>query len=116
MANLFFVKGDTLFTPALSAGILPGVIRSEVLQAAKKHSIDAEEGHYSLDSLKTAEAVFLTNSSAGILPVCSIEAEDFSATFNRSPKTIETLKIAFEDTKKCKSVALTDEPEPKEPE
>lgn len=116
MANLFFAKGDTLFTPALSTGILPGVIRSEVLQAAKKHSIDAEEGHYSLDSLKTAEAVFLTNSSVGILPVCLIDTGDSKLVYNAPHPIVDSLMIALAAAKKLKSVALTDEPEPKESE
>lgn len=114
VANLFFVKDNILYTPALSTGILPGVIRGEVIEIARKHSISVEEGHYPLDALKTTEAFFLTNSSVGILPVDSIEAEDLSATFNHPSKVVETLKIAFEDTKKRKLVVLTDELEPKE--
>ncbi len=106
VANLFFVEDDTLLTPALSTGILPGVIRSEVLHAAKKHSINAEEGQYALDSLKTAEAVFLTNSSVGVLPVCLIDAGDSNITYSESHPIVDSLKSALADAKERKSVKL----------
>ena len=108
MANLFFVKEATVFTPAFSTGILPGVVRSEVLQAAKKYSINVEEGHYTLDSLKTADAVFLTYSTVGILPVYLFDTGDFKVTYTVSHPIVESLMIAFEDTKRRKSVVLTD--------
>lgn len=116
VANLFFVKDGNLRTPALSTGILPGVIRAEVMKIAEKHSISIEEGHYPIEDLKAADAVFLTNSSVGILPVSSVDAADFNALFDVSSEVIETLKVALSQAKKLKSVALTDEPESKEPE
>lgn len=102
VANLFFVKDGILFTPALSNGILPGVIRSEVLQAAKKQSIKAEEGEYPLDSLKTAEAVFLTNSTVGILPVHLIDAGDPILNYDTLHPIVDLLKIALADAKERK--------------
>ena len=102
VANLFFVKDNTLFTPAFSTGILPGVIRSEVLQAANKHSINAEEGHYPPDSLKTAEAVFLTNSTVGILSVRSVDTGDFNITYNVPHPIVDSLKSALADAKELK--------------
>tara|TARA_B110000196_G_scaffold71795_1_gene61592 strand:- start:542 stop:1375 length:834 start_codon:yes stop_codon:yes gene_type:complete len=66
LANLFFIKQGRLCTPALSTGILPGVIRAEVLRLAESLAIPVEEGSYSPAVLQEAEAVFLTNSSVGI--------------------------------------------------
>lgn len=103
MANLFFLKEDTLFTPCLSTGILPGVIRSEVLQAAKKHSIAIEEGHYLSDHLKTANAVFLTNSSVGILSVHLLDMGDSSVTYNVSHPIVESLKVTLANSRRQKT-------------
>ena len=64
--NLFFIKQGRLCTPALSTGILPGVIRAEVLRLAESLAIPVEEGSYSPAVLQEAEAVFLTNSTVGI--------------------------------------------------
>ena len=109
MANLFFIKDNVLCTPALSTGILPGIIRAEVIEIAKQHSIRLEEGRYSQESLKTADAIFLTNSSFGILSVHSLEADDFSVTFDAASTMPAVLKTALSDAKKRKSVVLTDE-------
>jgi branched-subunit amino acid aminotransferase/4-amino-4-deoxychorismate lyase len=109
MANLFFIKGNTLYTPALSTGILPGVIRAEVLEAARIRSISFEEGCYPVESLKTATAVFLTNSSIGILPVSSLQADDFAVTYAASHPIVDALKIALDDAKKRKSIRLIHE-------
>ena len=108
-ANLFFVKDNRLYTPAVSTGILPGVIRAEVVEAARKHSIPVEEGHYLVEDLEAANVAFLTNSSIGIVPVSSIDAGDYTRYFDISHQMVETLKVALSDAKKRKSVMLTDE-------
>lgn len=65
--NLFFIHEGKLCTPALCHGILPGVVRSAILDIC-----DTEEGSYGVKLLDEADAVFMTNSAAGILPVSRI--------------------------------------------
>ena len=77
LANLFFIKQGRLCTPALSTGILPGVIRAEVLRLAESLAIPVEEGSYSPAVLQEAEAVFLTNSTVGIRLMDTISGEGF---------------------------------------
>ena len=103
LANLFFVKEDRLYTPALSTGILPGVIRAEVLDAARTHSIPVEEGNYSVECLKSAETAFLTNSSVGIMPVSSFFADDSTVTYTLSSHVVDTLRADLDDKRKRKS-------------
>ena len=60
-ANLFLVKGKTIYTPALHQGCVNGVMRRVVMQEAKKlgfrlHSDEVEE-----EQLLAADEVFLTN-------------------------------------------------------
>jgi len=69
IANLFFILGGRLCTPALETGILPGVIRSEVLVSAEAAAMELEEGVFPAECLNEAEALFVTNSILGILPV-----------------------------------------------
>ena len=33
VSNLFFVKNDTLYTPSLDTGILPGITRAHVIES-----------------------------------------------------------------------------------
>ncbi|MEI8199931.1 MAG: aminodeoxychorismate synthase component I [Eubacteriales bacterium] len=71
--NLFFVKNDILYTPDLSCGILPGVVREFVIQRAKALGVAVDEGKFTLDDLTGAEEVFVTNSVIGIRRVSVIE-------------------------------------------
>jgi branched-subunit amino acid aminotransferase/4-amino-4-deoxychorismate lyase len=73
LSNLFFLKDKLLCTPSKESGILPGVVRSRVLEVARNHNIKTEEGCYFPEDLQSADAVFLTNSIAGVVPVVSIK-------------------------------------------
>lgn len=72
VSNVFFLKAGVLHTPALETGILPGVVRAEVLRLAPEVNLKTREGTYEMDALEDAEAVFLTNSVAGMVPVALI--------------------------------------------
>jgi len=62
--NFFFIKNGQLCTPSLDSGILPGVIRGDLLKLC-----DVSQARYRLDDLKLAEAAFMTNSSCGLLAI-----------------------------------------------
>ncbi len=82
IGNLFFIAGGKLCTPSTEHGILPGVIRGEILKIS-----DADQGTYGVDALEDAEAVFMTNSSCGLLPVSRIvgDAWELNFTSERHP-------------------------------
>jgi len=67
IGNLFIFADGQLRTPSLVHGILPGVIRAQLLDVA-----DVEVGSYYSDMLQKAKAVYLTNSGSGIVPVARI--------------------------------------------
>jgi branched-subunit amino acid aminotransferase/4-amino-4-deoxychorismate lyase len=67
--NLFVVRGATLATPCLGGPVLPGVMRSVVLERAERLGVRVEQGRLSLAVLDQADEVFLTNSVRGIVPV-----------------------------------------------
>jgi branched-subunit amino acid aminotransferase/4-amino-4-deoxychorismate lyase len=73
LSNLFFLKDERLCTPSKESGILPGVVRGRVLEIARNQNMDTKEGRYYPEDLQSADAVFLTNSIAGVVPVVSIE-------------------------------------------
>ena len=60
--NLFIKRGDVLLTPPLSAGILPGTLRAELLDTGR-----AVERKLWPEDLETAEAVYLGNSVRGLI-------------------------------------------------
>ena len=62
MANVFWLKGNRLYTPALTTGCLPGTTREYVLENLECEEVEAEIGE-----LSDAEAVFLTSAGLGVI-------------------------------------------------
>jgi len=78
-ANLFWIRGEVLFTPALEAGCLDGAVRGLVLSAALELGVQVREARLGAQALESADAAFLTNSLMGMRPVRSFEGRVFDA-------------------------------------
>lgn len=64
ITNVFADLGDgVLATPRLDCGLLPGVLRAQLLDEGR-----AREAIYSLDDLKSARTLFVGNSLRGLIP------------------------------------------------
>ncbi|UCI09167.1 aminotransferase class IV family protein [Mesorhizobium sp. B1-1-8] len=64
ITNLFADFGDgMLATPRLDCGLLPGILRGELLDEGR-----AVEAIYSFEDLKSAKAIFVGNSLRGLIP------------------------------------------------
>ena len=64
ITNVFADFGDgVLMTPRLDCGLLPGVLRAELLDEGR-----LQEAIYSYDELKSANAIFVGNSLRGLIP------------------------------------------------
>jgi len=68
-ANIYWIKGNTLYTPALECGLLEGITRSSVLQKAKEQGFNVVEGRFTLKDLANAEYIFVSNALNGIIKV-----------------------------------------------
>ncbi len=77
MANLFWLKGATLFTPCLDKAGVSGVIRRVVLEWAQAEGIETQIGEYKLADLLNADEVFMTNSILGAAPIRAIDSHQF---------------------------------------
>jgi len=64
-ANIFMRLGDKLITPALSEGALSGITRKSVMAKAASKGLFAEEDIVTLEDLKGADEIFITNSLIG---------------------------------------------------
>jgi branched-subunit amino acid aminotransferase/4-amino-4-deoxychorismate lyase len=71
-SNLFFFEADTLHTPAPECGILPGITRDVVLDLAPANGFRTVEGRYPPEIVGASDEVFLTFTSAGIMPVAAL--------------------------------------------
>ena len=68
-SNIFWVKDNVLFTPALETGILAGITRDWVIQKAVAHGIHVLEGIFTPDNLEAAEEVFVSNAVQELVPI-----------------------------------------------
>jgi para-aminobenzoate synthetase/4-amino-4-deoxychorismate lyase len=75
-ANVFAVRGGTLFTPPLDGRLLPGTTRAALLDLAAEHGIESSEQPLHAKDLLSAEETFLTGSIRGIEPALSLDGEE----------------------------------------
>lgn len=61
-SNIFWMNEQELYTPSVECGILPGIARAKVLDAARTLGIKTNIGAYGMDAPRDAEELFFTNS------------------------------------------------------
>jgi len=71
--NLFAVHGNTVLTPPLSAGCLPGVTRAVLLDEIRIPDIQVRERTLFPADLESADEVFITSTTRELLPVVAID-------------------------------------------
>ena len=67
-ANVWWRRGESLFTPAVRPGVLPGVTRAFVLAVEP-----AREGQFDVADLLEADEAFLTSSIREVMPVVAVD-------------------------------------------
>ena len=72
-ANLFFVRDDRWYTPAVECGLLPGTVRQRVCEM--HHAV---ETHIRPDDLAGFDACYATNSLMGVRPVAVLGEARFT--------------------------------------
>ncbi|WP_152047089.1 aminotransferase class IV [Aureimonas psammosilenae] len=70
--NLFALTGNSLATPPLSDGVLPGIARGAILRLAPRIGLCPREISLSPDDIRAADALFLTNSLRLLAPVSAL--------------------------------------------
>ena len=90
-SNIYWVQDGLIFTPDQSCGLLPGICREKVLEAAHKLGLEVRLGEFQLTEFKKAQEVFITNSVRGIIRVSHLEN---ICCFNTGPIT-KTISEAY---------------------
>ena len=73
-ANVFVVRGGTLYTP--QSGILEGITRQTVFEIAAEMGIPAAERDLTPFDLYTAEEAFLCSTAGGIYPIAEADGRE----------------------------------------
>jgi branched-subunit amino acid aminotransferase/4-amino-4-deoxychorismate lyase len=71
--NVWWRRGETLYTPSLELGILAGVTRAAVLDLAGAAGFEVSEGAFRLDELATADEAFTSSSVRELMPVTELD-------------------------------------------
>jgi branched-chain amino acid aminotransferase len=71
--NLFIVHDGTLFTPPLSASILPGITRDSIVKLAGDLNIPVKESVIPREMLYLADEVFFVGTAVEVTPIRSID-------------------------------------------
>jgi branched-chain amino acid aminotransferase len=96
--TIFMVKDDTVYTPDLSASILPGITRDTIIQIAQDLGRTVIEKPLVRTDLYMADEVFMAGTAVEITPVHSIDDHEIGV----GPVTLE-LQKAYKDTVTGKS-------------
>jgi len=71
--NIFVVRGGVLYTPDLSAGILPGLTRDTIIQIAQDLGYTVVEKNLIRSDLHVADELFVCGTAAEVTPICEID-------------------------------------------
>ena len=96
ISNLFFVKGKAVVTPPAWLGVLEGVTRTHVIEAARRLKILVQEIPVTRHDLFNADEAFLTNVLMGILPIRQVDGRTIGT---RVPGPI-TRRLMYEITER----------------
>jgi 4-amino-4-deoxychorismate lyase len=72
-ANIFIVKNKEILTPKIEDGLLGGIIRSEIIK-----NCNVEQKSITIEDLKEAEEIILTNSLMGVMSINKIDNIKYS--------------------------------------
>ncbi|WP_394494754.1 aminodeoxychorismate lyase [Shewanella sp. ENK2] len=72
MANIFLVKGNQVITPKLSDSGVAGVMREQVINTLLDNHFAVMATKVTMDDIKNADHVFITNSLLGMVNINSI--------------------------------------------
>ena len=74
-ANLFWVYRDKICTTPTGRGVLPGITRAVVLEICQILNFETNKRVIKPESLKNSEAIFLTQSTLGVVVINSLDGE-----------------------------------------
>lgn len=92
--NMFLVQQDSVRTPPVSEGALPGITREAVLEMAPNLGLGVEEAPVFREELRQADEIFLSGSGVGILGVAAVG--DLSFTLPPGPWTSQ-IGVAYQN-------------------
>ena len=73
-SNIFWTRGQWVFTPGASTGLLEGVTRSTIMRLCEeKLNLRLITGEFKLQDLQFSDEVFITSTSLEVIPVVKVD-------------------------------------------
>lgn len=94
MTNIFLVKQDQVFTPALDRSGVAGIIRRLIVMLSSRYDLWVIEKNITKNELLNADEIFVCNSVIGIWPVAQLENQSFPV--GMTTKRIQTWLHEFQ--------------------
>jgi len=83
IANVFLIKENIIYTPALSEGCIAGIMREFVINELRKNNFNVVEQTITETDLANADEVFLTNSIYNMRWVSAIDSLNYQNKITR---------------------------------
>lgn len=94
ISNIFWIKGNQVFTPSLNCDLLPGVTRSILIALISQDSeLKLVEGEFKLEEVYSAESVFCTNSVMEMKSVSGVDDYSYQADYSIVEKLKDDFKV-----------------------
>jgi branched-chain amino acid aminotransferase len=93
--NLFVVRDGVIYTPPLTAALLPGVTRDAVMTLARHLGYDVREYALPREILYLADELFFTGTAAEVTPIRSVDRIEIG-TGKRGPVTTDIQRAFFD--------------------
>jgi len=71
-SNLFIVKNETVLTPPIESGLLPGITREFIFEVSRNVGKDVREQALRDDDLFDADEAFLTSTTREVVPIVAV--------------------------------------------
>jgi len=91
--NVFFIRNNTLVTPSIELGVLPGVVRDTIMELALKQGLQVEEAFIRAEHVNDMDEAFISSTGVGVLPVYW---DGFQSKYEKSQQLMTALNLLFE--------------------
>jgi branched-chain amino acid aminotransferase len=92
--NLFVIRDNVIFTPPLTAALLPGITRDSIITLAREFGYEVREQNLPREALYLADELFFTGTAAEVSPIRSVDGITIGAG-KRGPITEAIQKTFF---------------------
>jgi branched-chain amino acid aminotransferase len=87
-SNIWWIKDQIIYTPALNCGLLAGITRQHLLICLKQNNYTIRQGSFKIDDILNADEAFISSSTKDLVRVCKINTKKFLPDKEAYPKIL----------------------------